>query len=98
MRGLASGVLYKFLEEKGAVDVHYETDMPQLALGGAGNPTWYTIVFDSPFSPKQLKSALIEVTVSYAAREPIRWKLSFSNVVVTREFKPLICVNLNGIY
>jgi len=60
MRGLASGVLYKFLEEKGAVDVHYETDMPQLALGGAGNPTWYTIVFDSPFSPKQLKSALIE--------------------------------------
>jgi hypothetical protein len=95
---LVNGALYKFLEGAGNEDIYYEVDTPGLELGAAGSPITYSIEFTMPFDARLVTHALLEIAVSVGDIRSVRWKVSFSDVVVTREFKPITCIRFRGSY
>ncbi|ABM81110.1 hypothetical protein [Hyperthermus butylicus] len=93
---MAKGELQLYLAGEGSKDVFYESNLPQMLLGGDTHPTSYDVNFLLPFPPERTTDVLLEVGVTTWSLEPFRWKISFNNVVVTREFKPSICTYING--
>lgn len=95
---MVNGTLYKFLEGSGSEEVYYELDMPSLSIGGTNNPVSYSTSFAMPFEHSDITNALLEVAAIVKEPSSVRWKISFNEVVVTREFKPLMCINFRGFH
>jgi len=89
---MGTGSLQLYLSGHGSIDLLYENSLPEIALGGSSHPTSYSVVFEHSLKASAIDRALLEVGIRASSMEIPRWKISFNDVVLTREFKPLICV------
>lgn len=96
---MSTGNLQLYLSGHGSIDLLYENSLPEITLGGSGHPTSYSVVFEHSLKASVVDRALLEVGIRASSMEIPRWKISFNDVVLTREFKPLICVETsNGFF
>ncbi|WP_156328016.1 hypothetical protein [Pyrodictium delaneyi] len=95
---MSSGSLQLYLSGNGNIDLLYDNSLPEITLGGAGHPTSYTVTFEHILKTRSIDKALLELGIRVASMEIPRWKISFNDVVLTREFKPLLCVEISNGY
>ncbi len=97
---MSSGELKPYLVEKYNGDVVVSTALTQVAVGGLRNPRYQKIVLDTPLARvEKIDKALLEVAVT-TPFNPVnnKWKLVFNGFTLTREFKPQLLVNEDGLY
>ncbi len=97
---MSSGELKPYLVEKYNGDAVISTTLTQVVVGGLRNPRYQKIVLDAPLSKvEKIDKALLEVAVT-TPFNPInsKWKLIFNGFTLTREFKPQLLVEEDGLY
>ncbi len=97
---MSSGELKPYLVEKYNGDVVVSTALTQVVVGGLRNPRYQKIVLDTPLSKvEKIDKALLEVAVT-TPFNPVnsKWKLVFNGFTLTREFKPQLLVEEDGLY
>ncbi len=97
---MSSGELRPYLIEKYDGDVIISTALTQVSVGGFRNPRYQRIMLDTSLSRvKKIDKALLELAIT-SPFNPLnsKWKLVFDGFTLTREFKPQLSVEENGVY